>query len=125
MIKIVIDYLYEEEPPIEEPIEVSYSLVWDKGNWEDDITAADAKIYAYVWGGEEGDQWIELEPIFNEDGTISFNLDITSDYTGVKIVRFAPDSELGWEGDEGVKIWNQSGDYELNGKGGEIHFVVA
>ena len=125
LITVEVYFLEQEEPPIEEPIEVSYSLVWDKGNWEDDITAADAKIYAYVWGGEEGDQWIELEPIFNEDGTISFNLDITSDYTGVKIVRFAPDSELGWEGDEGVKIWNQSGDYELNGKGGEIHFVVA
>lgn len=125
LITVEVYFLEQEEPPIEEPIEVSYSLVWDKGNWGDDITAADAKIYAYIWGGEEGDQWIELEPIFNEDGTISFNLDITSDYTGVKIVRFAPDSELGWEGDEGVKIWNQSGDYELNGKGGEIHFVVA
>ena len=125
LITVEVYFIEQEEPPIEEPIEVSYSLVWDKGNWEDDITAADAKIYAYVWGGEKGDQWIELEPIFNEDGTISFNLDITSDYTGVKIVRFAPGSKLGWEGDEGVEIWNQSGDYELNGKGGEIHFVVA
>lgn len=124
MVQVYVYFPEPEEPPIEEPIEVTYTLVWDKGNWKDDITDADAKIYAYVWGGEEGDQWIELTPQFNEDGTISFELNITSDYTGVKIVRFSPNSKLGWDGDEGVEIWNQSGDYELNGKGGEILFVV-
>ena len=125
MVQVYVYFPEPEEPPIEEPIEVTYTLVWDKGNWKDNITDADAKIYAYVWGGEEGDQWIELTPQFNEDGTISFELNITSDYTGVKIVRFSPNSKLGWNGDEGVEIWNQSGDYELNGKGGEILFVVA
>lgn len=131
IIKVVINYNLEEEPPIEEePVDVEYTLVWDKGSWTKPITDGDAKIYAYVWDNENNHEWIELTPILGEDGTYYFNLTVSNTWTGVKIVRFAPESDIDWQkGDdgsinEGVEIWNESGNYELNGKGGVITFVV-
>ena len=131
IIKVVINYNLEEEPPIEEePFDVEYTLVWDKGSWTKPITDGDAKIYAYVWDNENNHEWIELTPILGEDGTYYFNLTVSNTWTGVKIVRFAPESDIDWQkGDdgsinEGVEIWNESGNYELNGKGGVITFVV-
>lgn len=72
IIKVVINYNLEEEPPIEEePFDVEYTLVWDKGSWTKPITDGDAKIYAYVWDNENNHEWIELTPILGEDGHIT------------------------------------------------------
>ena len=115
----------KEEPPIEEPVDVTYTLVSDN-NW--DITVDDAQLYAYCWKENGEFEWIPLEAEKAEDGTISFTLEIGNDYVGMKIVRFKNDSEIGWrEGPDGsvnedVTIWNQTGDIKLNGEGGDIHF---
>ena len=131
MIQLMVYFNLEEEPPIEEePFDVEYTLVWDKGSWTKPITDGDAKIYAYVWDNENNHEWIELTPILGEDGTYCFDLTVSNTWTGVKIVRFAPDSDIDWQKgedgsvNEGVEIWNESGNYELNGKGGVITFVV-
>lgn len=102
---------------------ITYTLIKDN-DW--DILADDAKIYAYVWNNKGEYQWIELNA---EEGG-SFNLEISSTWVGCKIVRFSPDSEIGWKnGPNGevnpdVTIWNETGDIVLNGKTGEIHFTL-
>ena len=121
IIEIQVRFI-EEEPP-EGPQEVTYTLVCTS-DW--DITVDGAQLYAYVWDSEGGYTWIELEK--NDDGT--FTLETTENYIGMKIIRFARDSEIDWEyGSDGtrnerVTIWNQTGDIELNGKGGMVEFSL-
>ena len=121
IIEIQVRFI-EEEPPVE----VSYTIV-SENNW--DITVDDAVIYAYMWKQNGDYQWVELYPEKAEDGTISFTLETDSSWVGMKIVRFSPESEIAWKyGPEGsvnenVTIWNETGDIELNGKGGDIRFT--
>ena len=120
IVEIQVRFVEEEEPE-----EVTYTIVCDN-NW--DITVDDAAIYAYMWKANGEYQWVELTPEKAEDNTISFTLDTDSSWVGMKIVRFSPESEIAWKyGPEGsvnenVTIWNETGDIELGGKGGEIHF---
>ncbi len=114
LININIQYLFEEES-------VTYSLICDN-DW--DITKDDAVIYAYVWKINGDHDWIPLEK--GEDDAFSLGIDNT--YIGLKVVRFAPDSEIDWkEGANGsintnVTIWNQTGDITLGGQTSQIHF---
>ena len=61
---------------------------------------------------------------------VTFTLEITDEWIGAKIVRFADDSDIGWAYDgegqrvEGVNIWNQTDDIVLYGQSGDIHFLV-
>lgn len=112
-------------PEPQEPEEVTYTIVCDN-NW--DITVDNAVIYAYMWKANGEYQWVELSPEKAEDNTISFTLETDSSWVGMKIVRFSPESEIAWKyGPEGsvnenVTIWNETGDIELNQKGGVVNF---
>ena len=114
LINVNIQFLFEEES-------VTYSLINDN-DW--DITKDDALIYAYVWKINGDHDWIPLEK--GEDGAFSLGIDNT--YIGLKVVRFAPDSDIDWrEGANGsinpnVTIWNQTGDITLSGETSQIHF---
>ena len=116
LINVNIQFLFEEES-------VTYTLICDN-DW--DITKDDAVIYAYVWKINGDYEWIPLEK--NEAG--SFTLEIDNTYIGLKVVRFSPDSEINWkygaEGsvNEGVTIWNETGDITLGGQTSEIHFSL-
>ena len=123
MVQVYVFFPEPEEPV--EPEEVSYTLYCDN-KW--DITNDDAVIYAYMWK-ENGDyQWIQLDVLKDGEGRLYIELDTDDSWVGMKIVRFAPDSEIGWEKgpdgsvNEGVEIWNQTEDIKLNGEGGELHF---
>ena len=125
LVEIQVRFIEPEEPPVEEPVDVTYTIISDN-NW--DITVDDSVIYAYMWKENGEFQWVELYADKAEDGTISFTLDTDSSWVGMKIVRFKPDSEIGWregpdgEVNEGVTIWNQTGDIKLSGEDGDIHF---
>lgn len=111
-----------EEPPVE-PQEVAYTLICTN-DW--DITQADAQLYAYVWDDKGNFEWIALQP--NGEGT--FILETHDNWIGMKVVRFSPDSEIGWRNgpdgsvNENVTIWNETEDMELDGKGGYIEFFL-
>ena len=116
VICVDIQYVFEEA-------DVVYTLV-NTNDW--DITGDHAQLYAYVWDNKGNSEWIPLEQ--NEDGT--FTVEISNVYIGIKIVRFAPESEIDWAGgpdgsvNEGVIIWNQTGDIKLNGLGGRVEFFL-
>ncbi len=102
---------------------VTYTLI-DESRF--DIRAGDALIYAYVWDNKGNGQFIELE---YEDG--HYILETSSVMIGFKIVRFDPETEeIGWAAgpdgsvNPGVKIWNESGDYDLPGVSAELKFTV-
>ena len=127
LITVEVFFVEQEEPPIEEPVEVTYTFVCDN-DW--DITVDDAVIYAYMWK-ENGDyQWVELTAEKSEENGLYFTLETDNSWVGMKIVRFAPDSEIGWkygpngQVNENVTIWNETDDIKLNGEGGELHFSL-
>ncbi len=80
-------------------------------NW---IYNDNAKFYAWIWGGEYGEgQWIELNLEEENDQKYFALYNINDNANGMKIVRFAENSRIAWEGD-GVTIYNQTGDIALN-----------
>ena len=111
-----------EEPPVD-PKEISYTLVCTN-DW--DITQLGAQLYAYVWDDKGNYDWIELIP----NGESTFILETYDNWTGVKVVRFSSDSEIGWrEGPDGsvnekVIILNETNDLQLDGQGGYIDFFL-
>lgn len=118
LIQIDIQYL----PP--EITDVTYTFT-DESRF--DIRDGEAKIYAYVWNNKGEGEFIELE--YDED-THLYTLNTNSAMIGCKIVRFAPDSDIDWASgpdgtiNEGVIIWNESGDISLPGETTSLTFIV-
>ena len=89
-----------------------------------DENDANSQLYVYVWDSEGNYEWIEVE---NRNGK-QFTLELSADWVGCKVVRFAPDSEIAWkeidgEVNENVTIWNETGDIELPGVSDTIDFI--
>lgn len=116
LIVIDIQFLFEEET-------VTYNL-FSVNDW--DITAADAEIWVYVWDNKGNYDWILLYQ--NEDET--FTLETSNVWVGCKVVRFAPESKIGWKyGPDGsvdpdVTIWNETDNIELSGQSGDVSFFL-
>ena len=118
-ISVGIYFLYEEA-------DVTYTFIFD-ANPEWDFGKDGAQIYIYVWDNQGNYEWIAA---YYDDETKTITFETTDRWIGCKIVRFADYSEIGWkygpEGsvNEGVEIWNETGDIALSGQSGEIHFSV-
>ena len=95
-IQIVIEFT----PDKDQPTELTYKLV-SSDNWEN-LIAANAKFYAWVWGGEYGaGQWIELSVDETNHCFYLENIDVNA--TGFKIVRMSPEAEPSFD-----TAWNKS-----------------
>ena len=112
MIEIQVRFIEQEEPPIEEPVDVEYTFVCDS-DWN--IFADDATFYVYVWNDEGENDWIPLDLVEGK----TFETTISSEWTYCIVVRLNPNEEPSWDAK-----WNQSDDLKLNGEGGEIHFTL-
>ncbi len=102
-----------------EVISCVYTIV-PKGEFTD-WGKDDAQLYAYVWNYKSEGRWIALRASREGNGYI---LECDSTWIGCKIVRFATNSEIGWEGADGsvnpnVEIWDESADVELSGSAQE------
>lgn len=116
LIIISIEYL----PPEEETVTYTFT-----NTSEFDIFDSDPQFYAYVWDNKGEGHWEELH--YDEE-TGKFTLEVSSYIIGCKIVRFATNSEIDWARDaegnvnEGVEIWNETGDIALSGQSSALNF---
>ena len=128
MLEIQVRFIEEEEPPVEEEENVTYTFICDNTNF--DITSDDARIFLYVWDAEGNVDWIELYYEESGQNQKEFEVEISNKWIGCQVVRFAPDSEIAWkpsDEESTVTIWNRTSEREdvsLDGKGGEVHFTL-
>ena len=112
IIEIQVRFIEPEEPPIEEPVDVTYTFVCDS-DWN--IFEYGATFYVYVWNDEGENDWIPLNLVEGK----TFEVEISNKWTYCIVVRLNPEEEPSWDAK-----WNQSDDLKLNGEGGEIHFTL-
>ena len=123
-IEITIDMLYGGESItvdinfVYEVIDCEYKVIaYNDYHWTKD----DAQLKVYVWNIKGEGQWLDLHETVEDEYV--FYCDST--WIGCKIVRFDSDSEIGWgNGDPSIRIWNQSDDFELDGKAESSLYVT-
>ena len=100
---IVISFEADDE----QPTEVTYKIVCDDDSW-DNLIAGGAKFYAWVWGGNYGENghWVELE--INSEKHCFYLRDIDATAEHYIIARMNPSYEIEpstWNNDA---IWNKT-----------------
>ena len=93
----------EPVPPQPEPEEAEFKFTWE----QDYVWTAEAKVYAWVWGGEyEDGQWVEI----TKDGDLGGKVTLMNDAAGIKMGRFTPETAIADADWESPNLWNQTDD---------------
>ena len=109
-------YLYVDNIKVGYRNYIDYTLT-NTNDW--DISGNSAEFYAWVWDKNGDGHWITLTLEGNAVDGFYFNQTLTEDYSGLKIVRVAPDAAhkpvVGSHKYGTVDVWNETGDIALTG----------
>ena len=116
LLEIQVRFIEEEEPPVEEFEDVTYTFICDD-EW--DIFEYEPEFYVYVWNEKGETGWIELSLVEGK----TFTAEISTKWTHCTVVRLNPNVEEGqeWEPNWDAK-WNQSKDLDLSGEEETFNF---